>query len=224
MSVLDQFSLKTKVAVVTGGEGLLGKVICETIRELGGTALSIDKQPTADHVVDITDSKAVQQLADAYPVDILVNCAVGNQKPVKNGGEGLAEELNVSLMGGYNMTAAFGSRMTNGVVLNIGSDLSLIGPDPSLYPPGMIKPAGYCIAKHGIIGMTRYFAVIWGGRIRVNCLCPGGINQGQRVPRTPMGRLARADEMKGPVAFLLSDASSYVTGAILTVDGGRTCF
>jgi len=226
MSVLDQFSLKTKVAIVTGGEGLLGRVICETIRELGGTALSVDLKPTADHVLDIIDAAAIQKFSDSCPpVDILVNCAVGNQKPVMDGGQGLADELNISLMGGYNMTAAFGSRMPKGgVVLNIGSDLALIGPDPSLYAPGAMKPAGYCIAKHGILGMTRYFAVIWGGRVRVNCLCPGSIAQGQRVPRCPMGRLAQPQEMKGPVAFLLSDASSYMTGSILTVDGGRTCF
>ena len=225
--VLDQFSLKTKVAVVTGGEGLLGSCICETIRELGGTALSLDLKPTADHVIDITDAAAVARLSDeAGDVDILVNCAVGNQKPLTDVGEGFSSDLNIGLVGAMVMTANFGSRMAKrgGVILNIGSDLSLIAPDPSLYPPGTMKPVSYSVVKHGIVGMTRYFAVLWGGSVRVNCLCPGGIAQDQPVPRLPMGRLARLEEMKGPVAFLVSDASSYMTGAVLTVDGGRTCF
>ena len=223
MSVLDQFSLKTKVAIVTGGEGLLGKVVCETVRDLGGEAISFDIKSGQD----ITDSASVEKLAADTPCDILVNCAVGNQKAVADGGIGYADDLNVQLVGAYNMTAAFGSKMVQrgtGVIVNIGSDLSLIGPDPSLYPTGMMKAAGYVVAKHGIIGLTRYFAVIWGGKVRVNCLCPGSIDQGQMVPRSPMRRLAQPDEMKGPLAFLMSEASSFMTGSILTVDGGRTCF
>jgi NAD(P)-dependent dehydrogenase (short-subunit alcohol dehydrogenase family) len=227
MNVLDQFSLKTKVVLVTGGEGLLGRCICETVRELGGTAISLDVKPSAEQVLDITDAKAVQAFGETAKIDILVNCAAGNQKPLQDAGAGFADDLNIALVGAFNMTATFGSKMSAagaGVILNIGSDLSLIGPDPSLYPIGTMKPVGYSVAKHGIVGMTRYFAVMWGGRVRVNCLCPGCIDQGQRVPRTPMRRLARLDEMKGPVAFLLSEASSYVTGAVLSVDGGRTCW
>jgi NAD(P)-dependent dehydrogenase (short-subunit alcohol dehydrogenase family) len=226
MSVLDQFSLKTKVALVTGGEGLLGRMICQTIRELGGTALSVDIKPTADHVLDITDGMAVNQTADAMPpVDILVNCAVGNQAPVQDAAAGFGDDLNIGLVGSLNMTAAFGSKMTaGGVILNLGSDLSFIAPDARLYPPATAKPVSYSVVKHGIVGMTRYFAAMWGGRIRVNVLCPGGIDVGQKIPHVPIGRLASLDEMRGPVAFLVSDASSYVTGAALIVDGGRTCW
>ena len=228
MSVLDQFSLKTKVVLVAGGEGFLGKGICDTVRELGGTAISLDLKPSADQVVDITDSKAVVALGEtAGQIDALVNCAVGNQKPLQDAGANFADDLNIALVGAFNLTATFGSKMAagnGGVILNIGSDLSLIAPDPMLYPIGTMKPVSYSVAKHGILGMTRYFAVMWGGKVRVNCLCPGGIDQGQRIPRAAMRRLARLDEMKGPVAFLLSEASSYLTGAVLTVDGGRTCF
>ena len=85
MTVLDQFSLKTKVAIVTGGEGLIGRMICETIRELGGTALSIDIKGDPDHRLDITDGVAVNNLSkEIPPIDILVNCAVGNQQPVQD--------------------------------------------------------------------------------------------------------------------------------------------
>ena len=224
MTVLDQFSLKTKVAIVTGGEGLLGRMICETIRDLGGTAMSIDIKPTADHVIDITDGQAVAQAADGMPpIDILVNCAVGNQAPVSDAAMNFGPDLMVGLVGSLHMTAAFGSKMpAGGVILNIGSDLSLIAPDFSLYPAGTSKPVSYSVVKHGLVGMTRYFAAFWGGKIRVNALCPGGIKVGQALPRVPMGRLARLDEMRGPVAFMVSDASSYMTGACVVVDGGRT--
>ena len=224
MSVLDQFSLQSKVAIVTGGEGLFGREICATIRDLGGTALSIDIVPTADHVIDITDGGAVAKAADGMaPVDILVNCAVGNQKPVPDASMNFGPDLMVGLVGSLHMTAAFGSKMAaGGVILNIGSDLSLIAPDFALYPVGTSKPVSYSVVKHGIVGMTRYFAAFWGGKIRVNCLCPGGIDVGQALPRVPMGRLAKIDEMRGPVAFLVSPASSYMTGACLVVDGGRT--
>lgn len=224
MSVLDQFSLKTKVAIVTGGEGLIGRMVCETIRELGGTALSVDIRPTADHVLDITDGAAVSGMADGMPpVDILVNCAVGNQAPVFDAAAGFGADLNVGLVGSLNMTAAFGSKMpVGGVILNFGSDLSFIAPDWSLYPPNTSKPVSYSVVKHGIVGMTRYFAAMWGGRVRVNCLAPGGIDTGQKTPRSPMNRLGRLEELKAPVAFLVSPASSYMTGACLVVDGGRT--
>ena len=87
MNVLDQFSLKTKVAIVTGGEGLLGRAICETIRELGGTAISLDVKPTAEQVVDITDNKAVVALGESAPrIDILVNCAVNKGHSAYAGG------------------------------------------------------------------------------------------------------------------------------------------
>lgn len=226
MGVLEQFSLVDKKAVVTGGEGLLGKAICETVRELGGEAISVDLKPTADTVLDITNGPSVQAFVDAHTdIDILVNCAVGNQKPVHDVGKDFWQDCAVGLMGAYNMSAAFGlpmSKRKDCVVLNIGSDLSLIAPDPWLYEQGVFKPASYSVVKHGIVGMTRYFAAAWGAAIRCNCLCPGGIEQGQKIPHLPMGRLAKLEEMKGPVAFLISQASSYMTGSIVVVDGGRT--
>lgn len=224
MGVLEQFSLVDKRAIVTGGEGLLGRMICETIRELGGEAISIDITGHPKEFCDITDPDQVAGLMRITgPVDIIVNNAVGRQKAQKDAAEGYAQDLNVSLVGSLNMIATFGSAMTNGVILNIGSDMSFIAPDARLYKAGTNKPVSYSVVKHGMVGMTKYFAALWGGKVRVNCLCPGGVDVGQKVPWCPMNRLARLEEMKGPIAFLLSDASSYVTGATLLVDGGRTC-
>jgi NAD(P)-dependent dehydrogenase (short-subunit alcohol dehydrogenase family) len=218
--VLDKFSLAGKTAIVTGGEGMIGRMICETIQELGGKAHSVDIRGPSS--LDITVFSDCLRLADV-PCDILINNAVGNQKASESIFNNWEEDLQVGLTGAANMIDVLGPslRKRKGVILNMGSDLSLIGPDQSLYPNGLKKPLSYSVVKHGIIGLTRYFATTW-PEVRCNCLCPGGVDIGQKVPAVPMGRLARLDELKGPVAFLISDASSYVTGAILSVDGGRT--
>jgi NAD(P)-dependent dehydrogenase (short-subunit alcohol dehydrogenase family) len=126
-----------------------------------------------------------------------------------------------------------------GVILNIASDLALIGPDQRLYrqvstPEHLqpVKPVTYSIVKSGLIGLTRYLATYWAGRnIRVNSVCPGGVENNQpgdflqRLSALiPMGRMARVDEYQGAILFLCSDASSYMTGANLVIDGGRTCW
>lgn len=217
-------TLKNKTAIITGGQGLLGRQICQTIRSLGGLALSLDVAPHADIYCDITKLTSVLEVAQRFSPSIIVNNAVGNQSPVDSPESGWDRDIAIGLTGAVNMMTAFDRALhaNNGVVLNIGSDLGLIGPDPSLYPVGMIKPVSYSVVKHGLIGLTRYYASLWGGEVRVNCLCPGGIDQGQTIPKVPMGRLARLDEMNGAVAFMVSDESSYMTGAVVSVDGGRT--
>lgn len=222
MSVREQLSLKDKTVVVTGSEGMFGKIHREVIEELGGECIGVDIRQGAEIVCDITNNVELAEALKDVEADVLINNAIGNQKPVHDAGENWWEDLNVGLGGAFYMTAILGSRMKKGVILNMGSDLSLTAPDPSLYLPGYNKPASYSVVKHGIIGLTRYFASFWPGRVRCNCLCPSGLEQFQKVPRNLMGRLAQPEEMKGPVAFLISDASSFVNGAILTVDGGRT--
>lgn len=222
MPVLDQFSMKGKTVWVTGGEGLLGKIVCETVRELDGIAMSIDIDQKADVVLDITvPPPNVLELEKHENVDVLVNCAIGNQKPVSQFYKGWYKDIEVGLTGTMRMINTFLPALIRrkGVVLNIGSDLSFIAPTQSLYNNG-VKPLSYSVVKHGIVGMTRYIAATF--PVRCNCLCPGGIDVGQKFPDIPMKRLAWPEEVKGPVAFLISDASSYMTGAVVTVDGGRT--
>jgi NAD(P)-dependent dehydrogenase (short-subunit alcohol dehydrogenase family) len=220
MPVLDQFSLKGKTAIVTGSKGMMGAMICETIIELGGTVMHCDIKDG----IDITNYDHCLYF-DESPCDILVNNAVGNQKPVGAYAAGFENDLDIGLTGAVNMiqVCAHELHKRKGVILNMGSDLSLIGPDQTLYQNGLKKPLSYSVVKHGIVGMTRYFATLWPD-VRCNCLCPGGIDVGQKTPHVPMGRLAQLDEMKGPIAFLVSNASSYMTGAVLSVDGGRTCW
>ncbi len=126
-----------------------------------------------------------------------------------------------------------------GVILNIASDLAVIAPDQRLYrQEGLtedqqpVKPVTYPIVKSGLIGLTHYLATYWANNgVRVNAISPGGVfNQQPEAflkklhQLIPMGRMAKFDEYQGAILFLCSDASSYMTGANLIVDGGRTCW
>ncbi|MDJ0596269.1 MAG: SDR family oxidoreductase [Pleurocapsa sp. MO_226.B13] len=149
-------------------------------------------------------------------------------------------QLEVGLTGAFLCSQAFGTAMAkrgDGVILNIASDLSIIAPDQRLYqkpelPPVQqpVKPVTYSVIKTALIGLTRYLATYWADRgVRVNALSPGGVynNQGEEfVTRLtnliPMGRMANHDEYRGAIQFLCSDASRYMTGQNIAIDGGRS--
>ena len=126
-----------------------------------------------------------------------------------------------------------------GVIINIASDLSVIAPDQRLYEIQGVpedsqptKPISYSVIKTGIIGLTRYLATYWAkSNIRVNAISPGGVfNNQDKIfidkleQRIPMQRMANKDEYKGSILYLLSNASNYLTGFNLVVDGGRSCW
>jgi NAD(P)-dependent dehydrogenase (short-subunit alcohol dehydrogenase family) len=152
------------------------------------------------------------------------------------------KDLAVGLTGSFLCSRIFGSEMAregHGVILNIGSDLGLIAPDQRLYQEKGItsseqpvKPVTYSVTKAGLIGLTRYIATYWADRgVRANLIAPGGvyIDQDKHFVKQlsrliPLGRMAHQDEYKSAVAFLISDASSYMNGAVLSIDGGRTCW
>ena len=123
--------------------------------------------------------------------------------------------------------------------MNVASDLAVIAPDQRLYrredvPEDQqpVKPVTYSVVKTGLIGLTRYLATYWADcGVHVNAISPGGVFNGQpegfvtRLSQLiPMGRMAHVDEYQGVIIFLCSDASSYMTGANLIIDGGRTCW
>lgn len=149
-------------------------------------------------------------------------------------------DMGVGLTGAFLCSQVVGSWMAEnggGVIVNIASDLSVISPDQRLYrQQGLaddrqpVKPVTYSIVKHGLIGLTKYLATYWARQnIRVNAISPGGIYTGQPeefVARLtdliPMGRMADKDEYKSAIVFLCSNASGYMNGQNLIMDGGRT--
>jgi NAD(P)-dependent dehydrogenase (short-subunit alcohol dehydrogenase family) len=150
-------------------------------------------------------------------------------------------EIAVGLTGAMLCAQVFGGAMAKrgkGVILNIASDLGVIAPDQRLYrQPNItrdeeqpVKPVTYSVIKHGLIGLTKYLATYWADRgVRVNAISPGGVFNNQdpafveRLTRLiPMGRMANVDEYCAAVQFLCSDASSYMTGQNIIMDGGRS--
>ena len=151
-------------------------------------------------------------------------------------------ELNIGLTGAFLCSKHFGSSMANnqkGVILNISSDLGIIAPNQNLYSQDHlsddkqnVKPITYSVIKHGLIGLTKYLSTYWiNNNVRCNALAPGGVLDNQssefinKVQNLiPMGRMAKLDEYQAAVLFLCSDASSYMNGAVLSIDGGRSAW
>lgn len=150
-------------------------------------------------------------------------------------------QINVGLTGAFLCSKIFGHKMaTNnkgGIILNVASDLSVIAPDNRLYRANNleekyqpVKPVVYSVVKTGLIGLTKYLSSYWANKnIRCNALSPGGVYNNQdkvfvnRLQKLiPMGRMAMKEEYRSSVQFLCSDASSYMTGQNIVIDGGRS--
>ena len=150
-------------------------------------------------------------------------------------------QIGVGLTGAFLCSQVFGAAMAKdgkgGVILNISSDLSIIAPDQRLYKKRGIadnmqpvKPVTYSVIKAGLVGLTLYLATYWADKgVRANALSPGGVFTGQGdefVQRLstliPLGRMASCDEYRAAVQFLCSDASSYMNGQNVVMDGGRS--
>lgn len=186
-------------------------------------------------------------------IDILINNAANNPK-MEGGSdvvwsrvenfrlEQWNADLAVGFTGAFLCSRVMGDEMARrkrGVILNVASDLAVIAPDQRLYreldklpKQQPVKPVSYSVVKTVLIGLTRYLATYWAeDGVRVNAISPGGVYNSQPddfVRRLsdliPMGRMAHSDEYKAAVLFLCSDASSYMTGANLVIDGGRSCW
>ena len=261
-----------RIAVITGGAGLLGQSHTEALLELGVKVYvsdinlkkakrfceNINKKKYLGEALplqlDVTNEKSIDQaIKKIKRIDILVNNAALNPtlKSLKRDKKtrkfnlhninfaSYQKELDVGLTGYLKCTVKFGNMMAKnkqGVILNIASDLSVISPNQNLYNKDnskvfeYYKPASYSIIKHGVIGLTKYFATFWAkDNIRVNSLSPGGVydNQNKNFLKKlkkliPMSRMAEKNEYKSIVQFLCSDGSRYMTGQNIVMDGGRS--
>jgi NAD(P)-dependent dehydrogenase (short-subunit alcohol dehydrogenase family) len=187
-------------------------------------------------------------------IDGLVNNAANNPKVEDNNEVNFSRlenfpldiwnaDINVGLTGAFLSAKHYGFAISKnpngGSIVNISSDLGLIAPDQRLYKKeGVnenkqnVKPITYSVVKTGLIGLTRYLATYWTDKnVRCNAMCPGGVENEQPEDflkevnaRIPMGRMAYSDEYQGTLLWMLSDASSYLNGSIVTIDGGRTAW
>lgn len=229
--------LSGRLAVVTGASGNLGPVWIAALREAGARVVGVDLQGD-DGVLqaDVTDRDSLEAvLGETGAPAVLVNNAGIDAPPGGHEGD-FARTLEVNVTGLYNATQVFGEAMCEaggGSIVNIGSLYASIAPIPAFYDhiePPFTKPAAYGASKAAVVNLTRYFARLWGPRgVRVNALSPGGVAGGQDdefvrkySERVPLGRMATADDLVGALLFLASDASAYVTGQELRVDGGFT--
>lgn len=268
------FDVSGRVAIVTGGGGLLGTEHGHALAEIGATVAlaDIDREAAERSArainasghpgravaaeMDVTSESSVLTLAERLTsefgnVEILVNNAAIDPK-VRD--DALVEtsrlenfpldqwrfQVEVGLTGAFLCAKVFGTRMAaarRGTILNIASDLAVFAPDQRLYRRDSlpeerqpVKPVTYSVIKTGLLGLNRYLATYWADKnVRSNALSPGGVFNGQSAQFVhrlsaliPMGRMARSNEYRAAVQFLCSDASAYMTGQNIVMDGGRS--
>ena len=270
------FSVKGKIAIVTGALGQLGAQFANELINRGAKVAvfnrvlheenikkyyehkSIKNDKVRFFCVDITKKETIEKALDKIEADwgtpeILINNAGVDTQPsappeVSGPFENFPEEVfrevvNVNLIGTFLCSQAVGARMVikkKGSIINIGSIYGMLSPVQDIYAykeedTGIpfIKPVAYSASKSGIYNLTRYMATYWGRKgIRVNTLTPSGVFretqdakfQKNYCNRMPMGRMADEDEFNGSIIFLASDASKYMTGSNLVVDGGWTAW
>ncbi|MBC8506426.1 MAG: SDR family oxidoreductase [Anaerolineales bacterium] len=266
----DLFDLTGRVAVVTGGAGLLGAEFCWTLAQAGAVVVIADLNGEAAmdlaaslsqsgfHALgietDVTNADSAQAMVDSSlknfnRLDILVNSAALDPKfdpQSKKSHSGAFEDyplelwqqaLDVNLTGIFLCSQVAVKPMLDqesGVIINVSSIYGVTAPDQRMYQrkgePPQFKPVYYTVTKAGVLGMTKYLSAYYAGKgIRVNALTPGGVFNDHNdefveaySARAVIGRMAEKDEMNGAVLFLASEASKYMTGANLIVDGGWT--
>ena len=213
---------------------------------VSATGLSVDI--TNEQAISNSCIEIIEQYGK---IDGLVNNAANNPKVEESSDKNFSrlenfplsiwnDDIAVGLTGAFLCSKYYGEKIAQnpdgGSIVNISSDLGLIAPDQRLYkkdgiPENLqnVKPVTYSVVKTGLIGLTRYLATYWADKnVRCNAMCPGGVENDQPEDflskvhdRIPMGRLAQPNEYQGTLLWMLSDASSYLNGAIISVDGGR---
>jgi NAD(P)-dependent dehydrogenase (short-subunit alcohol dehydrogenase family) len=249
------FSLRDRVAVVTGGMGQLGSEIARGLAERGARVAIFDLESDGSpgsYRVDVTDRAAVEaataSVAEEWGVPhVLVNAAAVDSPPDAPAeevgpfesypAESLDRVMSVNVSGTFFCCQVVGDRMAQvgrGSIVNVSSIYGMLSPVHELYDfrrrggETFTKPVAYSVSKSALYNLTRYLATYWAkSGVRVNTVTFAGVwnDQPQEfldayTARMPVGRMADVGEVVGPVVFLASDASSYVTGSNVVVDGG----
>lgn len=268
----DLFNLDGKVAVVTGGAGILGRGFCQALLDYGARVAVVDlNEASADkaaaelrtrdsqHVIavgcNVADGASVDAMVKTVTrkfgrIDVLHNNAASKSSdlleffaPFETYKHDVWREImSVNIDGMFLVAQAVGKQMvaqgTGGSMIMTASIYGVIAPDQRIYEGSQYMgvaintPAVYSASKAAVIGLAKYLATYWAERrIRVNVLTPGGIESGQNDTfrqkysnRVPLGRMGLDTELHGALVFLASDASSYVTGQNVVVDGGLSCW
>lgn len=265
------FDLSGRIAVVTGGTGILGRHFCAALADHGAAVAVVDLEEgpcaaLAEELrqaygvaalgvgCDIADPAAVAAMASRVtaelgPVDILHNNAASKSASLdaflapleKYTPETWRQVMAVNIDAMFLVAQAIGPGMAErgrGSIIQTASIYGLMAPDFRIYEGSsyngrpITTPAVYTASKAAVLGLTKHLAAYWAERgVRVNAITPGGVESGQNDTfrrrygaRIPMGRMARAEEMTGALVFLASDASSYITGQNIVVDGGLSAW
>tara|TARA_B000000532_G_C18782141_1_gene368770 strand:- start:105 stop:878 length:774 start_codon:yes stop_codon:yes gene_type:complete len=196
--------------------------------------------------VDLTDEKKIKKVVSQVvkkfkKIDCIINNVASNQMYNVNDSKferfklaNWNKDLEIGLTANFLVTKLVIPSMIknkSGNIINISSDLGLIAPNQILYGKNR-KPVTYSVVKHGIIGFSRYLSTYYNKyKIRSNAICPGGVEDGQnkkfikKISKLiPNGRMAKINDYDGLLLYLLSDSSSYMNGAVISIDGGRTAW
>lgn len=247
MRTADILSCQGKLVVITGGNGMLGSQWRQALLDRDAAVFPLDL-PSWDVTSKESMRKALAFMRDAYAgvhgagvfsprgaPDALICAAALDRKP---GDETYDEEaaMAVGIDGTINAVGVFGEAMAahgGGSIILVGSLYGMLAPDQNRYEPGFVKPLAYSVTKAALLGITRWYAEWWGRTgVRVNLITLGGVGRDQDSPyfrksyeaRTMLGRMARVGDYDGLIAYLVSDASSYVTGANIVADGGYSAW
>ena len=270
--MINSFSLKNKVAIVTGGAGILGQAFCNGLAQAGAKIAVLDirneeacevaEQLKNSHGIDaiglgcdIASPDSVDSMMSVVmdtfgEINILLNNAASKSDDLKEFFAPFEEYsldqwrqvMAVNIDGMFLMAKAVGKQMLSqgrgGSIIQTASIYGVVAPDNRIYEgseylgTSINTPAVYSVSKAAVIGLTKYLSTYWADKgIRVNTITPGGVESGQNVAfiekysnRVPIGRMGKPEEIVGAVLYLASDASSYVTGQNIIIDGGLSAW
>ncbi len=247
LTLYNSFDLKDKVILITGSAGFLGRHYVDYFINQGSVVVGWDikidniegpnlQRKNVDIINYVEVQKSVASLIKTHGhIDALICNAGIDYPPSSFSIASIDEGIEVNIKGTMNCIRVIGKEMVfkgKGSIILIGSVYGMLGPDQSIYDRTFTKPAIYSITKSSLYGMAKYYAALWGhSGVRINVLTLGGVKNEQDAgfierysAKVPMERMAQPKDYFGALHFLVSDASTYMTGANLVIDGGYSAW